>query len=277
MDISHQLMTAPDGLTLRTITWQGDVSNRGLVIVVHGYAEYAGRYHHVAADLTAAGYTVCGIDHRGHGESQGERVYFPAFKTPVQDLALFIEKMRATHQPEKWFIFGHSMGTLLTLKYLLDYQPPIDGVILSGTAVNLDELAPEPIIRLAGVVARFAPRLRFIPPLSSDTLSTNPKTIAAYDSDPLIDRGVMRGSLLHAMIQTGREIRERIQTITVPLLMLHGEDDTVTPVSGSHFVYEHATSDDKSLHIFSGMRHEIVNELEKDRVLAIIQQWLNNH
>ena len=100
-------------------TWSGQVPPRHVVLIAHGYGEHLGRYAHVVAALTAGGYAVAGLDHRGHGQSAGRRADVVRFDDYVADLDVLARHARATVAPPgaKLFLLGHSMGGLIATRY----------------------------------------------------------------------------------------------------------------------------------------------------------------
>jgi acylglycerol lipase len=81
----------------------------------------------------------------------------------------------------------------------------------------------------------------------------------------------------NGIIQAGRDIRARAQTLTVPMLVLHGDQDKICPPSGSSTIYELASSPDKTLKLYPGLRHELVNEIGRDGIIAEMLAWMNQH
>ncbi len=275
MQTEHAVFTNADGQKIAYSVDTPDVPAKALVLIVHGYGEHRGRYRHVAQAFADAGYLVYRLDHRGHGESEGVRVYFDSFDQPVADLYQLFQMAQTAHPNLPRFIFGHSMGSVISLCFALKYQDSLKGLLLTGTATNVEETSSPAIIALGSLVARLFPKLRFIPPLPIETLSTDPQVWEDYKRDPLNDSGIMRGSLATLMIRTGRTLRARAHELTLPLCVMHGGDDRLTPVSGAHAIYNAASSADKTLKIYDGMRHELVNERDKARVIADMLAWFN--
>lgn len=269
--------SALDGLSIYAQSWLPDAEVQGIVIIVHGYAEHSQRYSHVARTLVNAGYGVYALDHRGHGHSGGMRAYFASISEPVADLEQFFYQIQAKHPQAPVFVLGHSMGSLIALWFTLRHQEELAGLILSGTAVNNPEIVPGYQRALVNFLRRFAPRLALVPPLDSATLSTDPKTARDYDADPLNYRGSWRVGLAAELLDAADTLRARVSELTLPVLLMHGEHDEVTPISGGRLVYEKAASTDKTIHTYPGMRHEIFNELDRGKVLADLRQWLQAH
>lgn len=274
---STSRLTTQDGLTLHTESWLPDQTPRGVVLIAHGYGEHIGRYQHVAALLVEAGFAVYGIDHRGHGRSGGMQAYFKSIDEPVADLYQYFQEVQQAHPDQKYFLLGHSMGTLIGLAFLLRYQDQFAGAILSGTAINSDETVAAPMRSVAGFLANVIPTVPLIPALGSETLSTDRAVAEAYDADPLVYRGAWRVGMATLLLKTAQTLRPHLQQIKIPLLIMHGAEDEITPVSGAMTVHDNVASADKVLYIYEGMLHEIFNEQDKAQVFADLLAWLNSH
>lgn len=265
-----------DGQRIHTIHWLPVGEIKAVIILVHGIAEHSARYQHVAEYLSQHGYAVYALDHRGHGLSEGLRTYFDTFEQPVADLEHYVEQVKTAQPGKKLFMYGHSMGSLISLLYILKHQVELAGWISSGSPVNLDE-AVSPIVVSAGLfVARIAPKLRLFP-VKSKGISHDPQIVAAYDSDPHIDRRPVRTGMAAGIVKNGRQARQQVFTLRLPVLILHGADDPLAPPSGSQYLYNHIGSIDKTLKVYTGMYHEIHNEIERQRVLDDVLTWLNAH
>ncbi len=112
--------------------WLPESDPKAVLLVVHGLAEHSGRYMNVVDYFTPRGYAVYGIDHIGHGKSDGDRVYVERFDDFVQTLELFTDMIRQWQPGHPIFLVGHSMGGLIGAAYLLDYQDELAGAVLSG-------------------------------------------------------------------------------------------------------------------------------------------------
>ena len=278
MKKSTQSLITSDGLNLHLCHWLPQADPKAIVLIVHGYGEHIARYEHVAEALVEAGYGVYGLDHRGHGKSEGERVYFDDFAQTVNDLNFYFEQIRHRYPEQRFFVYGHSMGSLISLLFALRQQHNLAGMIVSGTAVDGGENVPALLLAIGKFIARVAPKRRITPLTNEENaLSRDPAVGIAYDNDPLVDIGGVRAGTALQMIQAGQRIKIQAKKLTLPILILHGGDDPLTPVSGSQYLYEHVRSKDKSLKIYPKMRHEVINEIDKEIVIADMVQWLDEH
>lgn len=278
MDETTQQFVASDGITLHTYRWfpaEGQPI-RAVILLLHGLAEHAGRYRHVAEHLTAHGYAVYALDHRGHGRSGGARVYLLNFDDPVNDAGRLLHMAAEAHPGLPLFVFAHSMGTVIGLKLILRQQERLRGAITSGTPLALDTSMPAPLVAVLRGAAALLPRLRLLP-IAPATLTHDPAMLAAHRSDTLVDHGRMRLGTVVRMVDAAAALREVLHQLHLPLLILHGAADELIPPAGSQHLMEKAASSDKTLRLYPGMGHEIVNEIDRTTVLSDITAWLNAH
>ena len=259
------------GLTLFERHWLPEGSPRADVVIVHGYAEHSGRYEHVGTLLAERGYAVHAFDLRGHGRSGGRRVFVRSANEYLGDLEAFLCRCRDGDRP--LFLLGHSMGgTIVTLE-AIERAPVVDGLILSGPALTANGASPI-LARIVLLLGRFLPRLR-LRKLDAAAVSRDPAVVAAYESDPLVDRGKMYVGLAAAIMRAQRVIDRAVARIRLPLLVMHGTEDQLASPQGSRSLHERASSPDKTLHLYAGLAHEIFNEPEQQEVLADLLAWLD--
>lgn len=274
MDPQTGSFTTPDGITIHTIHWLPEGPPKAVVLIVHGIAEHSGRYQHVAHYLVGRGYAVYSMDHRGHGRSQGERAYFTSLNQPVDDLEIYFNQITAQHPDARMFVLGHSLGSLLGLVLALRRQAEMSGFISSGTPISTDLEASSALKFIGRLLNRIAPKLHFLP-LDAKTISRDAAVVKAYNDDPLVDRRPLRITIGIGIADTSKMVRERLIELRVPLLILHGSADKLTPESGSLLLFERAGSPDKNFKSYPGLYHEILNEPEQNTVLADITTWLD--
>ena len=263
------------GITIFYREWLPDAGKaQGIALIVHGLGEHSGRYRHVAAALTEAGFLCFGIDQLGHGKSGGTRVFIPDLRLAVEDLRQLFEIVTRQYAQKPVFLFGHSMGSLTGLEFALLYPDRLCGIALSGAAVNCEESRPAWLVKLCLFAAAYVPRLRLSPPGSPSVLTHEDEILKEWWEDPLIDKGMWRVGTSAALVLSSRRIRQSAHQLTLPILALHGSDDHLVPSSGSVFLRQNASSSDVSVKIYEGMRHELVNETCRDEVIQTLTHWM---
>lgn len=274
--IEHECrFTNADGITIAYRLWLPEARDlRGIVFISHGLGEHSGRYRHVAAALTEVGLVCYGIDHIGHGLSGGTRAYVPDGQLPVRDLDQLYHMVRAEYPVLPALLFGHSMGSLIGLGFQLRFPGRLQGIAITGSPVHGEYAKPAWLISLCLWAAQRIPKLRLSPPGAPTVLTGDANLLKEWLNDPLVDKGMWRVGTSAALVGLGREICQAAQDITAPLLLLHGSDDHLVPASGSEFLAERVSSEDVTLKIYEGLRHELVNETERDEIIGTIRDWL---
>jgi len=267
--------TTTDDYSIFERTWLAK-HPKGIVIITHGVAEHSGRYEHVAQALVADGYTVVAYDLRGHGRSSGKRNYVNSFQDYLADLSLVLGRARERHAGLPVFLFGHSMGGGIVTLFVIQNQPDVCGLVLSAPSVKIsDDISPL-LQKVSGLLSVLAPKLPAIK-LNSADISRDPAIVAAYDSDPLNYRGGILARTGAEILKATRLISAGSASITLPILIMHGTADKLADVSGSKELYAAVAADDKTLKLYDGLYHEILNEPEQDQVKADLLAWLDGH
>ena len=262
------------GPTLFTRTYLPDGVVRAAVIVTHGYAEHSGRYEALTRRLVAGGFAVYALDHRGHGQSGGKRASISVFREYVDDLARFIDRVRETRPHPPRFLFGHSMGGLIALQLVLEHPEKVEGLAVTGALLQNAVPVPRPLEQVAGLVSRLAPNLP-VQELRAEDISRDPAVVQAYKDDPLVYHGKVRARLGFEMLRTGPYVLGRARDIELPILLQHGTADKLAAVSGVQALYRELGSADKTLELYEGAHHEILNDFGKEKVIGDLVAWLN--
>jgi alpha-beta hydrolase superfamily lysophospholipase len=261
-----------------SVFWQAWTPDavKAVVVLSHGLAEHSGRYAHVAARLNDAGYVLYALDHRGHGRSDGTAGNIEGMAVVRADLDTLLTRARGEHPGLPVFLLGHSFGGLAALDYVVDRGGSgLTGLVLSGAFVD-PEAGNAVQRRLAGVLSRLAPNLGVVP-LDPSTVSKDPAEVEKYVTDPLNYHGKVRARSGAEMIAASRRVAAGVRAVTLPALVMHGAADRLAPPEGSRLVAERLGSNDKTLTLYDGLRHEIFNEPERDAVLADVVTWLDKH
>ena len=246
---------------------------RGVVVLVHGLGEHAGRYDAVARHLNGWGFAVRGYDQHGHGESGGARGGLPANNRLLVDLADIVDSTRLRMDPgTPLILLGHSMGGVVAARFVSLGARPVQALVLSSPA--LDAGFGFFKRRLVAALANIAPHLRVGNGLDVNAISHDPATVLAYQSDPLVhDR--ISARLAQFIATAGPATLAKAAAWKVPTLVLYaGEDKLVNP-AGSRAFQAAAPPQIVTAHCFEAMYHEIFNELDAESVFAELKTWLD--
>ena len=260
-----------DGLKLRTLRWLAAVPTRAHLLLVHGIAEHAGRHSHVASRLASAGIETHAYDLRGFGLSDGRRAYVERWSLYHDDLEDQLVAISAAAGGLPVIVYGHSMGGLIALGYVLADPPrPLpDLLVLSAPAIASVGGWRR---ALAAVLGRALPRLEIANRLPPGGLSHDPQVEVAYRSDPLnAHRTTTRLGMELFREQARVQARlSQIGALPAPTYVLHGTADAIVPVWASASL---EGRENVRRRVYPGLRHETHNEPEAEAVIGDTIAW----
>lgn len=252
--------------------WQPDGPVRAVLLLAHGAGEHSNRYRHVAEYFTTNGFALVALDHNGHGKSEGVPGHVTAFEDYLEDLSSLQKKAQTQFAGAPLFLLGHSLGGLIASSYLLQHQHDFVGCILSGPAVKT-ELEPGAVqMTIIRVLSVLLPKTGLLQ-LDAAGVSRDPEVVRDYVQDPLVHHGKMSVRKLREIFSTMRVVQTRAGEIQLPMLIMHGEKDTMAAPEGSRFLHQALGSQDKTLKLYPELFHEIFNEPEQLEVLAEVLHW----
>jgi len=257
-------------------SWLPEGEPRAVLLIVHGLAEHCGRYGNVVDHFVLLGYAVYGIDHLGHGKSDGTRVYVKRFDDYTNTLKAYFDKVRGSQPGKPIFLVGHSMGGLISAVYLLDHQAELAGAVLSGPAVKIPKYVTPVILFMGKMLSALVPKYGLLP-LDANGVSRDPSVVQAYVSDSLVHRGKATARLAAEMLKAMQTITAQAARITLPILVVQGSADRLVNPSGARMLYDAVSSVDKEIKIYDGFYHEVFNEPEHNKVLHDVEIWLESH
>jgi len=247
---------------------------RGVVAICHGFNAHGGYYSWVAAQFVAAGLAAYAVDLRGRGKSEGERFFVDNIGDYVADVHALIRLAKARYPELPLFLLGHSAGGVVSVTYALDHPGELAGLICEDFAYRV----PAPDFALAALkgLAHLAPHSRAVPLANAD-FSRDAAHVAAMNADPLIAGEKQPFQTMSALVHADERLRKEFPRVTLPVLIIHGSADRATKPAGSREFYEHAGSKDKTLKIYDGRFHDMLNDIGKEEVMADIRAWIDAH
>jgi alpha-beta hydrolase superfamily lysophospholipase len=267
------------GVTIHCYRWQPG-KPKAVLLIAHGLGEHALRYEHVAQRFVADGYAVWAIDQRGHGAtgidqhggdlSRLGRLGPGGMRAVVGDLVTTLRRIRGEHPGLPVAVLGHSWGSLSTQILLNSRAELVDAAILTGTSYRM------PGWMNAGDLNA---RHKHLGETGYEWLSRDQEVVDAFVADPLTFPakplplfGPVEGARLYGVPSRG--IRADL-----PLLIAGGSDDSLGGTKSLQRLGEayrrRSGLQDVTVIVYPGARHEILNEINRAKVLDDLVGWLD--
>jgi len=240
-------------------------------VLVHGFGEHSGRYHDLTEFLCDRGFSVHAFDLRGHGQSSGLAGHIDRFADYEDDLRLAVA---SAGESGPLFLIGHSLGGLITLRYLAGRPPDISGAVISAPLLGFAVRIPKLKLAIGRASGLIAPKMRMANEIDPAHLSRDPEVGRAYAEDPLVRRVVSARWFSEATLAM-KSMQTAAARIQVPVLILHGTEDKLAAVDATRAVFDRIGSRDKELKVYPGFYLELFNEPEKQEVFRIVGDWLS--
>ena len=304
--MSQHSFQAKDDKNINYYHWTPE-NPKAILQIAHGMGEHAARYERLAQELGEHGYAVYANDHRGHGHtatSADDVGYFDQnghfWNDTQNDLMMMTAIARKEHPGIPLFMMGHSMGSFLTRDYITNGSLQLKGAILSGTAGNPGALAGVGrwVAGLISLIFGRGNRSEFLRKISfgkyaasvkpmrtpADWLSRDNDVVDKYVADPRCGLTFTSGfwmDLLDGIKRINQSSTYQNTPKDLPLYLFAGDKDPVGDfgkgVTEVHRLYEKAGITDLQLKLYSGARHETLNETNRDEVVNDLRVWLDEH
>jgi acylglycerol lipase len=256
--------------------WLPDGDVKAVLFIVHGLGEYCGRYTNVVNHFVPLGYAVYGLDHIGHGKSDGGREQVERFEDYTEPLTIYYNMVKGWQPGKPIFILGHSMGGLITTYYLLENQDKFKGAIISAPGIKVPANISPMTITMGKILSGIAPKAGILA-LDATGVSRDPEVVKAYVNDPLVFHGKTPARLASEMLKAMQRVTAEVGKITLPFIAIQGSADKLVDPTGAQMLYDRAGSKDKTLKVYEGLYHEVHNEPERETMFKDLEAWLKAH
>lgn len=269
---------ASDGLSLACY---GDLpatgNPQGRVILLHGLGDHSRSlpYRNLAEFLRGRGWATYGYDWRGHGRSDGPRMFTPAWRQLRDDLHRFVGLVQEQTPGGPLFLIGLSLGGLLALNYAGHFPDGLRGVVAAAPAVDASGV-PLPVKLVVPLLSRLLPRASLNPGLDLAHIARDAEAVGEYTGDPLFQTTTtprLAAEVLNAMAET----RAQAPLWRLPLLILHGEADTIVLPQGSARFFEQISAAGKERRSYPDAYHNLFIDSNRGQVFVDIAEWLARH
>jgi alpha-beta hydrolase superfamily lysophospholipase len=257
--------------------WLPEGNVRAVMLLVHGLGEHCGRYMNVVNHFLPLGYAIYGFDHIGHGKSDGVREFVERFEDYTDTLSIFYDLVKDRQTGRLIFLVGHSMGGLIASYFLLDHQAKFQGAVISAPSIKVSDSISRATIVMGKILSIIAPKMGLMRVVDANNISRDPEVVRDYLNDPLVFRGKTPVRLGVELLKAMQCVTTGAEKITLPFIVLQGEDDKIIDPGGAQILYDKARSKDKNIKIYEKLYHEVFNEPERAIVLKDVETWLEAH
>jgi acylglycerol lipase len=261
------------GIFVRSWSPSGGGKPRAIVVLVHGFNSHSGYYIRTGEALAARGFAAYALDLRGRGRSDGDRFYIESIAEYVQDVGTVVSLAKLRNPGLPAFLLGHSAGGVTSCLYVLEHQAELAGFICVSFAFQVP--APDFAIAALKGLSHLAPHAHVLK-LHNEDFSRDPAVVKAMNDDPLIANETQPTRTVAELARADERLRTEFPSITLPLLILHGTADKAAKPSGSQMFYDTAGSKDKTLKLYEGHYHDLLNDIGREEVLADIVKWIED-
>jgi alpha-beta hydrolase superfamily lysophospholipase len=270
---TEERIATTDGLFIFVRSWRATPA-RGIVVIVPGFKSHSGYYLWVGEQLLARGLSVFAVDLRGRGQSDGERYFIESIDEYSSDIGAVVALAKSRQPGLPVFILGHSAGGVASCVYTLDHQVELAGLICESFAFQVP--APDFALAVLKGLSHVAPHAHVLK-LNNKDFSRDASAVERMDNDPEVANEVQPTGTVAAMVRADERLERDFPKMMLPLLILHGTEDKATKPSGSQFFYDTAGSKDKTVKIYQGHFHDLLNDVGKEQVMGDIEAWLDTH
>lgn len=259
-------------LDVAAFAWKAKEPKANLLLQ-HGLGEYTTRYVQqysaLIPKLNELGFNVYGFDLPGHGYTRGER----GLVNMHEALDLHVRARAAIPTDLPLFLFGHSLGGLVTIGSIMKEQSGIKGAVISSSAMQKPSSVFERT--LAGLMVKLNPAGPMpLPRPGTEALTRDLQLVKLIDEDPLMDKGKARNLVAKTILDISDQVWDWAENWKLPALFIHGDKDTSTDHRNSQQLFKQIRATDKTLLVYPGGYHELLNDTIKDDVLPAVLGWL---
>jgi alpha-beta hydrolase superfamily lysophospholipase len=246
-------------------------SPKAAIVICHGVNSHGGQYLWAGEQFAAAGFAVTALDLRGRGKSDGERYYIDSIDEYAADVGRAIAHAKSRDPGVPVYLLGHSAGGVTSVTYALDHQDDIAGLICESFAFRV--FAPDFALKLLEGASHVLPHAHVLK-LKNEDFSRDPDWVATLNADEFTQGESQPVATVAAFARAGERFEREFDRITLPVLILHGTDDKATRPDGSQQFFDEAGSSDKTLKLYEGHYHDLLNDYGREQVIADILAWI---
>lgn len=265
--------TTKDKVNIYAKEWKVEFP-KAVIALVHGLGEHCNRYNHMAEYFAQHNIAMVGYDRRGHGQSGGKKGHTPTYEDLLVEVDSLLVETKKRYPVSPVFIYGHSMGGNILLKYAISRNLTVQGIISSGAFIEFPDAPPAILIAIGKIMRKIYPSFSQSNGLNADDVSSDKKVVEDYKKDPLVHDRITSATAI-GMIETAKELEVYNGQIKKPLLLMHGTKDKLTGFEGSK-KFADRVSGDVTFKAWENAYHEIHNEAIQKDVFDYTLKWIRS-
>lgn len=266
-------LSSHDNFNLYYQVWKPKQPIHACLAIAHGFGGHSGQYDSTAIVFANQGIATYALDFRGHGQSPGQRGYIDHWSDYISDLETLIRHMATQHPAIPRFLWGHSMGGVIALDFILHTPENIQGLLLTAPAVGENGISTLKLM-LGKLLSKIWPRFSLPSGLDVNGCSRDLAITQAYRTDPL-RHSVGTARLSTEFTTAVHRVNQKAATIRTPILILHGGGDPTTNPEDSRALFGRLTCHNRQWKEYPSAYHELYLDINRDEVLTDMLNWMN--
>lgn len=249
---------------------------RGIFVISHGLAEHSECYHPLAKTLSEDGWQVFAWDLRGHGRSEGKRGFVLNIANFIDDYAYFLDHIQklAKSSADNMVLFGHSMGGLITTRYLETHPVKYGALALSSPAFGLTMPVPKLKETLANIAIKYLPTLTMFNEIKYTDLTHDPEMIRSYQKDNLRHDKISPGLFL-TMVENFPLALAQTEPLQNPTLFQVAGQDRLVSAEASRRLFDQLSNKKNQFILYPESFHEVFNDLDREKAIQDLKKFIN--
>lgn len=253
--------------------WHPSNLPRAIIVGVHGHGDHSGGLHNMIEYLVPRGYAWYGLDLRGHGRSSGLRGHVQSWANFRDDLNAFLNYVKDQEAEVPVFLLGHSLGGLISLEYSMHHPEALKGIIAISPPLSFTRYSPVKA-KVLQVLSLIKPDFKTIQRPDYAKLTRDEEIVKSLARDPLRHEQMTAG-LWQEIIKAQNWVKQHPHELQVPLLMLQGLCDPITPAEGTRQFFYSVPYDYKEYQEYEQTPHRPFDDVNRVEVLEDLSMWLD--
>lgn len=258
------------------VGWElGDRNASRGVGILPGLGDHAGRYVPVGLALAAGGLAAQALDLPGHGKSYGTRGHIDSWNEYRTAVTAWMDRAAMANPARRWSLLGQSMGAFVALDWTLANPSRVERLVLCAPPFQLAFRPSMLKVKAAQLLVKIWPGFSQGNMILPSMLSHDPEVVREHAMDPLVHYRITARLFLEFQAMRS-SLRKRVGELSTPTLLLHGGSDPIAAPEGSERWAASARPGVVTLHIYPGLYHEVLKELDREKIIGSMIDWLEH-